>query len=109
LRDQPVRPEIRKKRIGNSTKAFRPGVQTIFTINGDTQDLGIYPLEPVQRDLVRGDLRRSYWRPGQGEKRDDDIFLAQVITQADFISMMRCQDKVRGILPYSQSHDALLQ
>ena len=96
-----MRPEIRKKRIGNTTKAFRPGVQTIFTVDRDTQDLGIYPLEPVQRDLVRGDLRRSYWRPGQGEERNDDIFPAQVIAQANFIPMMRCQDEVRGVLPYS--------
>jgi hypothetical protein len=43
----PMGPEIRQKRIRNTTKAFRPGVQTIFTVYGDTQDLGIYPLEPV--------------------------------------------------------------
>jgi hypothetical protein len=83
-------------------------VQAIFTVYGDTQDLGINPLEPVQRDLVRGDLRRSYGRPGQGEESYDGIFSAQVIAQANLIPIMRCQDKVRGVLPYSQSHNALL-
>jgi hypothetical protein len=36
----------------------------MFAVNANTQDLGIYPLELVQCDLVRGDLRRSYGCPG---------------------------------------------
>lgn len=54
----------------------------MFTIDANTQDLGIYPLEPVQSDLVRGDLRRSDWRPGQREKGQNYVFLAQKVAQA---------------------------
>jgi hypothetical protein len=54
----------------------------MFTVNADTQDLGIYPLEPVESDLVRGDLRRSYGGPGQREECQDDVFATQEVAQA---------------------------
>lgn len=47
----------------------------MLAIYRDTQDLGIYPLEPIQGDLVRGDLRRSYRRPGEWKERQHNIFL----------------------------------
>jgi hypothetical protein len=106
-----MRPEIREQRVADPTKAFCPGMQAVFTVNRDTQDLGIYPLEPVKCDLVRGDLRRSYRRPGQREEGQDDIFSTQIIAQANFLAAMIYQGKVRGILPYSQRHfiDLLLE
>jgi hypothetical protein len=75
-----MRPEIRKQWIGDSTQALCPGYQTVLTVYTDTQNLGIYPLEPIQGDLVGGDLRSSDWRPGQWEESDENILFSQVIT-----------------------------
>jgi hypothetical protein len=48
----------------------------VVTIYADTQNLGIEPIEAVEGDLIRWDLRRSYRRPGQGEESNDEVFLA---------------------------------
>lgn len=73
----------------------------MFAIDADTQNLGIYPLEPVEGDLVRGDLRRSYGRPGQGEERQDNVFTPQKVAQANLAPLLIFQAEIRGILPNS--------
>jgi hypothetical protein len=93
-----MRPEIGKQWIGDPAQAFRPGVQAIFTVDADTQDLGIYPVEPVESDLVRRDLRRSYGCPGQREKGQDNIFSPQIVAQANFFAVLVFQHDIWGIL-----------
>jgi hypothetical protein len=70
----------------------------MFAVNADTQNLGIYPLEPVESDLVGGDLRRSYGGPGHREEGQDNIFAPKKITQANFCPTVIFQAEVGGIL-----------
>jgi hypothetical protein len=73
----------------------------MFVINADTQDLGIYPVEPVESDLVRRDLRRSYRSPGQREEGQDYIFPSQVIAQANLFAALVFQHDIWGVLSNS--------
>jgi hypothetical protein len=93
-----MRPEIGQQGIGDPAKAFSPRVQCMLAINRDTQNLGIYPFEPVESDLVRRDLRRSYRGPGNGKKGDDYIFATQKITQAHFFAAVVFKTEIRGVL-----------
>jgi hypothetical protein len=90
--------KIAEQRIADITQAFRPGGQACCAVYADTQNLGIYPIKPVECDLVRWDLTSSDRRPGQGEESQDDIFLTQVIAQADFLSQVAFQAKIGGNL-----------
>lgn len=70
----------------------------MLAINAYTQDLGIYPLKPVECNLVRGDLRRSYGGPGYWEESQDHIFTAQKVAEAYFCPILIFQAKIGGIL-----------
>lgn len=52
----------------------------MLAINTDTQDLGVDPFEPLQLDLVRGDLACSDRGPGQWKEDQSNIFPSQIIT-----------------------------
>ena len=83
-----VRVEIAQQRVGDAAQAFSPGFQAGDAINTDTQDLGIDPIEPVESDLVRWDLTRSYRRPGQGEESDRHITATAVFTQTHALAQV---------------------
>jgi hypothetical protein len=76
-----VRPEIAQQGIGDTPKAFRPRSQAIGTVYTDAQDLGIDPIEALEIALIRWDLTRSDWGPGQREEGQDDVFSAQIVAQ----------------------------
>jgi hypothetical protein len=80
----------------------------MLAVYTDTQNLGIYPVEPVEGDLVRRDLGSSDGSPGQGEESQEDVLLAQVITQTGDFAQMIFQSKTGRDLSNSQCHSSLL-
>lgn len=106
--DLAVRVEIAQQGVGDAAQALRPGCQTRYTVNADTQDLGIYPVEPVERDLVGRDLAGSDRRPGQREERHCDVLLPAVIAQAHRFVQVAFQFKFRSGLSNLQGHMHLL-
>jgi len=59
------------------------------------------PIKPVEVELVGWDLTRSYRSPGEGEERQDNIFLAQVMAQAGIGVQVAFEAKIRRILTNS--------
>ena len=64
LRHLSVGKEVAQKGIGDVSQTLGPGLKAGHTINAETQNLGLKPLEPVQGGLVRGNLTRSDRGPG---------------------------------------------
>jgi hypothetical protein len=56
--------KVAQERVSYPLQAFGPGAQARNAVYAYTQNLGIHPFEPVERDLVRRDLVRSDRRPG---------------------------------------------
>lgn len=101
LGNMAVRIEITQERVGDASHAFCPGSQTCTAVDAETQHLGLDPIKPVKAGLVRWNLACSYRRPGQWKKSQDDIFLADKITQADFFPQVAIQAKIGGGLTNS--------
>ncbi len=83
-RDRPVRPEIAKKRIGNSTQRFSEGLVGKNGVNADAQDLGIEPVEFGKVFLIRRQLERSDRCERERVKRQHHVLLAFKARQRDF-------------------------
>jgi hypothetical protein len=86
--------EIAQQWIGNASQAFRPGRQARLAVNTQTQDLGLDPIKPVDVGLVRRDLARSDWRPGQGEEGQHNVAFAEVIAQAYHVFLVAFEAKL---------------
>jgi hypothetical protein len=93
-----MRIEITQERISYSAKAFSPCCQAVSTVNADAQNLGSDPVKPIKAGLVGRDLARSYWRPGEWIKDQDDCLFTQVIAQANLSLKMALQTKIWGDL-----------
>ena len=73
-------------------------------VNTDTQDLGIYPVEPVESDLVRRDLGSSDGSPGQREESQNHISPAEVIAQAHLLFGVILETEPRGSFANCECH-----
>ena len=103
LRHGTVGEEIAQERVGYAAQAVRPGFEAGDAVNGETQDLGLHPIEPVEQRLVRRDLRRSDGRPGKGEKCQDDIASA-VLGKTDFPVFMVFKGEIGGWFSKARGH-----
>ena len=97
-------PEIAEQRVADAAHAFGPRLQCGNLVYRDAQNLSIQSLELGQISLVRRDLARSYWRPGQRKKSKDNIFSPQV-AQLHLAPQMCRQAKVRRFLPHLEFHN----
>lgn len=71
--------KIAQERVGDATKALCPCLEGWYTVHTDPQNLGFDPIKPIKSNLVGWDLARSYGRPGQWKKCQDDIVFTQEV------------------------------
>lgn len=103
-----VRIKIAQQRVSDPPYTLGPCLQTRDAVYTDAQNLGMDPIKPVECGLVRWDLVRSDWRPGQREKHQHDITFPPVIAQPDGRSEVTLQADIHSRLTNLQDHCYLL-
>jgi hypothetical protein len=88
LSDLSVREKIAQEWVCDPAQTVCPCLEARDAVNAETQNLGLHPIEPVECDLVRWNLRRSDRGPGEREKRQHDIALATIVTQSNGLLQM---------------------
>ncbi len=96
--------KIGQERIGDTTKALRPGDVAGNGIDRNTQNLGICVRETVQIRFIGRHLDRSDRGPVEWVKGDEHVLASPEVGELDGSAKVALQFEIRSHLTYFNAH-----